>query len=357
MQTLAEHHADCSKEEEDQKARSTKKAKPNESGGENDVTMEEHILNTGQTEQRRTDKPSYCEDQCPERCLTLEPSTSVTATGPATVVGTEVGSSDLRTKASNGNPVIGGMTDNSNPEKSGMENMADTASVKETEDFGPWMIAHRPQRRKQIPRKVAQNAATKGNDSNRFNALQVEVNEVDLGADVSRDKEVEAGLIQIKNSVKPRVHRNVKQANNRPKINQQPKPNVTKSQKSIVGTAEPMQVIDENKAPESQIVLQERKKREETILKILSEKQNRAWKHYLAERNISDEILHQHVVQRSDEELEKIQKLFQKEKWREVIDVEPPDPMASMSDKEHDGVEHESSNVARKGVVPSLMTC
>ncbi|KAK7290833.1 hypothetical protein RIF29_05561 [Crotalaria pallida] len=246
---------------------------------------------------------------------------------------------------------------NAIPEGSGTGNLADSVTVKETEDFGPWMIVHRPQRRKPISRKGADNSGINGNAANRFNALQMEVNEHDSATISSRDKEVRPNIARVRKSVKAGTQKQAKLMNNRPKTPQQQRPIAQKNQKSIVATVEPMQGVEENNIHENQDASLERKKREETVLRIMSQKQESAWKKFLAERNISDEILSQHVQQRSDEELAKIQILLQKEKWREIIGEEPHDHVAHGNKSDQNANELESSEVLQKGAVISSTAC
>ncbi|KAK7290601.1 hypothetical protein RIF29_05139 [Crotalaria pallida] len=95
-----------------------------------------------------------------------------------------------------------------------------------------------------------------------------------------------------------------------------------------------------------------RKQKEDTILRIMSQKQNSAWKHYLNDKMITEDILRQHVHQRLEEELGQIHKILENEKWATVTSVDglnnPPniDPMHVGNDLmiiEHEGSQREKT--------------
>ncbi|KAK7267880.1 hypothetical protein RIF29_20560 [Crotalaria pallida] len=85
-----------------------------------------------------------------------------------------------------------------------------------------------------------------------------------------------------------------------------------------------------------------RKQREKAILEKLSKIQNAQWNQYVHNKAISEEVLSQHVVQRTDEELAQIHHLLGMGNWDPGSSNKPPDKEKEMKEQDLLMLERES---------------
>ncbi|KAK7275953.1 hypothetical protein RIF29_17080 [Crotalaria pallida] len=316
--TLAEQHEKPSSEEDDQKDRSTKKGK----------------------------------DRCPEALVVQH---SVTVAGnSSTVAGTSP------TVVVTGSAGSDGMVDTALTSSAQEGNVKTPASsvVTETSDFGPWMIVQRPQRRKNHAQKEGGIAGKGGSGSNRFIALQrdVDVTNVVHEAACEKRESIPSKVTRAQVAKRPK-QLSTKKTNTQP-IKTNKSTATGKSDKPLaldvvgpydVSTTE-KEGIDIAKLQEARSI---RKEKEDTILRIMSQKQNLAWKQYLNDKLIMEDLLYQHVHQRSEEELAQIHRLLESEKWKVCASVgessKPPDIVPDGAGNAVMIDEHEGSQLDSNG--------
>ncbi|KAK7283568.1 hypothetical protein RIF29_13166 [Crotalaria pallida] len=255
------------------------------------------------------------QDRCPEALVVQH---SVTVAGnSSTVAGTSP------TVVVTGSAGSDGMVDTALTSSAQEGNVKTPASsvVTETSDFGPWMIVQRPQRRKNHAQKEGGIAGKGGSGSNRFIALQ---RDVDVTNPIKTNKSTATGK-----SDKPLA--------------------LDVAGPYDVSTTE-KEGIDIAKLQEARSI---RKEKEDTILRIMSQKQNLAWKQYLNDKLITEDLLYQHVHQRSEEELAQIHRLLESEKWKVCASVgessKPPDIVPDGAGNAVMIDEHEGSQLDSNG--------
>ncbi|KAK7268455.1 hypothetical protein RIF29_21153 [Crotalaria pallida] len=131
------------------------------------------------------------------------------------------------------------------------------------------------------------------------------------------------------------------------------------TKKILAPAAEPGSSIAVQQEEADTVKLQEahrlRKEKDETFLRIMSQKHNSAWKQYLNDKLIKEDLLHQHVYQRPEEELSQIHRLLESEKWRTCASVgelnKPPDIVSIDVGNDMMIAEHEGSRLDSDGIL------
>ncbi|KAK7283320.1 hypothetical protein RIF29_12756 [Crotalaria pallida] len=304
--TLAEQHEKPSSEKDDQKDRSTKKVKTAEDFLDNmEVSTVEHPVQ------------SPVQDHCPEAIIVKQPGMAV-GDSAAVVANTEGVDGMVA--------VTPGDTGLTNAEKQANEIPSGSSIQEESHGFGPWMIAQRPQRRRFNAKKEGVSSASLGGGSNSFNVLQRDEDDAKEVYDTARDNGGDKrNFISSRNSTRAQNQKKPKQPPSKKLPNQNSKPNkgaaplALDSLPKTVASLEKVCSVSTNQSNIDATATQEasriRKQKEDTILRIMSQKQNSAWKQYLNDKLITEDILQQHVHNRSEEELGQIYRILKNENW------------------------------------------
>ncbi|KAK7252184.1 hypothetical protein RIF29_35965 [Crotalaria pallida] len=171
------------------------------------------------------------------------------------------------------------------------------------------------------------NPGKRGTDTNRFEALQQDLDEIsELKNDTRDSHDMVAPKVynKIKRTPRAQVHKQPIPTGPKKKVAIQSSPQAPRIQKSNLKSGELLQ-------KETVITLfphqvgEARKEKEKEILKIMSQKQDAAWKNYQESKAASDDFIRQHEYPKSDEELAQIYALLDVGKGKPSSSKEPPD--------------------------------
>ncbi|KAK7289742.1 hypothetical protein RIF29_03630 [Crotalaria pallida] len=151
------------------------------------------------------------------------------------------------------------------------------------------------------------NPENRAADSNRFNVLQNESHDEIVTTEPSRGNNVARRDNFVSRPQRTNNSKQAKESSQRPKQNQ----TLAQSQKASPNVRLNKHVDKAVDLPKVTVQDTERRKeREASILKIVNQKQNEIWENYQARKSYSEDILRQHVHQKSEEELAHINNLL-----------------------------------------------